>query len=238
VEAQRRKPWDRRGASRGVFGFPRRDNGQAKPCNTKPNGFKRRGVACPRPDGLGLGRDRIWTGPARIRTGGGRDRIWTGLDRRRTRSVEAQRRKPWDRRGASRGVFGFPRRDNGQAKPCKTKPNGFKRHGVACPRPHGLGLGRDRSWTGGRGGGPVPWKPNGVSRGTGVVYRVVCLAFHAASTGKRNRATQSPMASSDMARSVPGLTALGLDGTGFGPDLPGFGPADEVADPFRGSPTA
>jgi len=88
------------------------------------------------------------------------------------------------------------------------------------------GFGPD--WTG---GGPVPWKPNGVSRGTGVVHRVACLAFPAVTTGKRNRAKQSPMASSDMAWRVPGLTALGLDGTGVGP-------ADEVADPFRGSPTA
>ena len=50
-----------------------------------------------------------------------------------------------------------------------SKPNGDVGRSLACPRPHGLGLGPKGD----------PSKPNGVSRGTGAAHHEACLAIDA-----------------------------------------------------------
>jgi len=93
--------------------------------------------------------------------------------------VEAQRREPWDRRGAPHGVLG--------AVGFNVR-NRVGWDGEACPRPYGLGLGREgkqRDGKGREGTGRCLWKPNGVSRGTGAAIRVACLAGRSRNHAKR-----------------------------------------------------
>ena len=114
--------------------------------------------------------------------------------------VEAQRREPWDRRGETHGVFGVfvSARSMVSGEIARRVPPGLRALGLDMHAEHA-----------------VPWKPNGVSRGTGVGNRRTRTRYQPSQV-RRASLNRSPMLRRVSAKSAlldPAARSVNVIGT-------------------------